>query len=442
MTADAISPVTFCLLQFNCVFLKELLETCYVTYMRRSITVFPKLTDKEVSAIVETGKQYARAFNMASECLINNSSTSKRFLHNVQYGRIKDECPSLPTGLVQCARDVAVEAVKTWNVKRTKLKQKHPKKAERMKRPSMKEKCTMRYDVRTVTLRGSQLTFSTCDKRIKTIITIPEFFGERYSSSEGWKFKGANIGIDKKRRVFVNLIYECPDYEIVENDGKIVGLDRGVYNIVTTSEGVHYGAKDARRVKRKYNYVRSGLQEKGTRSAKRRLVSISGCEKRFVHDQNHCISKKLANTDDVSVYVLEDLSSMNMLRLKGKSNKTMRKWISNWSYSDLEFKLTYKCQKNGIKVEFVDARYTSRKCSVCKTIDKASRNGNRYTCRHCGSSMHADVNAAINIRDNYITRAQKSGQAAVNQPYGWGARGKPETEPLGQTLTSKPSGSS
>ena len=52
---------------------------------------------------METGKQYAKAFNMASECLINNSSTSKRFLHKVQYGRIKEECPTLPTGLVQCA---------------------------------------------------------------------------------------------------------------------------------------------------------------------------------------------------------------------------------------------------------------------------------------------------------------------------------------------------
>ena len=409
--------------------------------MRRSITVFPRLSDKEVSAVAETRKQYARAFNMSTECLIDNNSTSKRFLHKVQYETIKEECPSLPTGLIQCARDVAVEAVKNWNVKRTKLKQKNPKKAERMNRPSMKEKCTMRYDVRTITLRGSQLTFSTCDKRIKTIISIPEFFTERYPASGGWKLKGANIGMDRKGRVSVNLIYECPDPVIEENnDGKIVGLDRGVYNIVTTSDGVHYGAKDARRVKRKYNHVRSGLQEKGTRSAKRRLKAISGREKRFVHDQNHCISKKLANTDDVSVYVLEDLSSMNMLRLKGKSKKTMRKWISNWSYSDLEFKLSYKCQMNGI--------YTSRKCSVCKTIDKASRNGNRYTCRHCGSSMHADTNAAINIRDNYITRVQKPGQAAVNQPgepsghpvSGWSARGKPETEPLEKTLTSKPSG--
>ena len=89
-----------------------------------------------------------------------------------------------------------------------------------------------------MTLRVSQLTFSTCDKRIRTIISIPEFFTERYSPSEGWKLKGANIGIDRKGRVFVNLIYECPDSVIEENNnGKIVGLDRGVYNIVTTSEG-------------------------------------------------------------------------------------------------------------------------------------------------------------------------------------------------------------
>ena len=408
------------------------------------------MSGDEKASIIETRKQYARAFNMSAECLINNNSTSKRFLHKVQYETIKEGCPSLPTGLIQCARDVAVEAVKTWNVKKTKLKQKKPKKAERMKRPSMKEKCTMRYDVRTITLRGSQLTFSTCERRIKTIISIPEFFTERYSPSEGWKLKGANIGMNRKGRVFVNLIYECPDPVIEENkDGKIVGLDRGVYNIVTTSDGVHYGAKDVRRVKRKYNHVRSVLQKKGTRSAKRRLVSISGCEKRFVHDQNHCISKKLANTDEnVSVYVLEDLSSMNMLRLKGKSNRTMRKWLSNWSYSDLEEKLIYKCKRNGIRVEFVDARYTSQKCSVCKTIDKASRKGNRYTCRHCGNNMHADTNAAINIRDNYITRVMQSGQAAVNQPgepsghpvSGWGATGRPETEPVGKTLMSKPTG--
>ena len=157
-----------------------------------------------------------------------------------------------------------------------------------------------------------------------------------------------------------------------------MGLDRGVYIIVTTSDGTRYGAKDVRRVKRKYSHVRSELQEKGTRSARRRLKAISGCEKGVVHEQNHCISKKLATIDaDVHIYVLEDLSSMNMKRLKGKSNRTMRKWLSNWSYSDLEYKLIYKCQRYGIRVDFVDARYQSEKSAVCKTNDKASRKGNR-----------------------------------------------------------------
>ena len=95
---------------------------------------------------------------------------------------------------------------------------------------------------------------------------------------------------------------------------------------------------------------------------------------------------------------------MNMLKLKGKSSKTMRKWLSGWSYSDLEAKLSYKCQRNGIRVEAVDARYTSQKCSVCKTTDKASRKGNRYTCRHCGSSKEGEQIHMQALRQQYACR--------------------------------------
>lgn len=409
--------------------------------MKRTITVFPSLDSDAVSSVKDTERQYAKAFNMSVKCLMEHDSESKRFLHKMQYDQIKNECPTLPTGLVQCARDVAVEAVKSHNVRKTKLKARNPRKAERLKAPSMGDRCTMRYDVRTVTLRGRQLTFSTCRSRIKTIIDIPTFFTERYPAGR-WRLKGAMVGIDRNNRVFVNLVFEC-DEEVPERDnGKIVGIDRGVYCIASTSEGEYYGAKDVRRVKRKYSHVRSELQEKGTRSAKRRLLALSGREKRFVQDQNHCISKKLAMKDDVSVYVLEDLSSMDTRREKGQSNKTMRRWLSGWSYADLEFKLCYKCHEKGIRVAYVDARYTSQKCSVCKTIDKRSRKGNRYVCRHCGSIMHADYNASVNIRDNYITQVLKSGQGAVNHLYGWSASGMPVTEPVDQTLTSKPLGSS
>ena len=86
-----------------------------------------------------------------------------------------------------------------------KLKRKHPKKAERMRRPSMKEKCTMRYDVRTVTMRGSQLTFSTCGKRIRTIISIPKFFTGRYSPSEGWTGKAGYSSISSMNALIQKL---------------------------------------------------------------------------------------------------------------------------------------------------------------------------------------------------------------------------------------------
>jgi putative transposase len=60
------------------------------------------------------------------------------------------------------------------------------------------------------------------------------------------------------------------------------------------------------------------------------------------------------------------------------------------------------------------------KCSCCKAIDKKSRKKSKYHCRECHFELHADWNAAINIRDNYIlssTPKVSEEQAEVNQPY-------------------------
>ena len=73
-------------------------------------------------------------------------------------------------------------------------------------------------------------------------------------------------------------------------------------------------------------------------------------------------------------------------------------------------------------------------------LSTSGKESNNSVTVHCGNEMHADVNAAINIRNNCITRVRQSGKAAGNQPYGWDATGKQEAEPVDKTLASKPSG--
>ncbi len=279
---------------------------------------------------------------------------------------------------------------------------------------------------------GSLLTFSTVRERIRKLITVPVFFLERYPKEDGWRFNSACVGIDRKDRIFVTLVYtkaapaekELPS-ENEELEKVTRGHDRGVYNPLSDSDGRIRDSKHISDVKRRYAYDRKTCQEKGTRSAKRRLKSLSGREKRFVKDANHRMSAEAISDESILVHVLENLNGMEKQRERGKKGKKARKQISRWSYSQLEFDMRYKAQAAGKRVEFVDPEYTSQECSRCGTIDRNARNRGEYHCRKCGLRIQADVNASKVIKKRWIMNCtlppavehgSKRGQAAVNQP--------------------------
>lgn len=363
--------------------------------MKRTVTIFPEFSNLEVVSIRETQALYETVFDLTCKKILEKEKISKKDLHSEMYEELKLVCPTLPTALIQASRDLACEAIKSYNS--------NNKKKKYSKIPKMSKSRTMRYDKRTVSLRGLLLTFSTCNKRIRKLIDIPNFFSKRYSKDK-WSFQAANIGINKQGKVFINLIFESLEKPIEKAKGEVVGIDRGIYNIVATSEGELIESKNIRRVKRKHSYNRKRGQSKGTRSSHKRLRKMSGREKRFTNNENHVISKKLANKENVQMYVLEDLTKINTLKEKRskKAKKTQRAWISNWSYFDLEQKLIYKCIANGIGISYVDPRYTSQTCSSCKNVDKGSRNKGRYACPVCGHTEQADINAAKNIRDKFF----------------------------------------
>ena len=58
-----------------------------------------------------------------------------------------------------------------------------------------------------------------------------------------------------------------------------------------------------------------------------------------------------------------------------KEKKLGRKFnsiLAGWSWFQLETFLKYKAALAGKSVEYVDARYTSQKCSCCGHIERAS----------------------------------------------------------------------
>lgn len=109
-------------------------------------------------------------------------------------------------------------------------------------------------------------------------------------------------------------------------------------------------------VKGTYQYLRSKLQSKGTRSAKRKLQKLSGRERRFQKDMNHQIANWIVSKP-YDVIALEDLTHIR----NGKKNKKLGKW----SFAELRSIVEYKASAIGKKVVAIDPRYTSRTCSKC-----------------------------------------------------------------------------
>ena len=338
----------------------------------------------------------AEIFNRHVDWALENKTYNKNRAHKDLYADLRCRYSSVPSALLQAVRDTAMEAVKATKFKRI---------------PRKKPTSALRYDARTITLRGRALTLSCIGKRVGVVLHIPEYFKKVY---ETWEFSGATVSYSKHSKQFwVRLVFE-KDNPQKQEDGNVLGIDRGLYHLAVTSQKQFFSSGQIRDTQRRYLHNRKKLQQKGTRSSKRHLKKMSGREKRFMKDVNHCVSKKLALLPNVSVYALEDLTSIRNQR----RNKKMNKWMNSWTFYQLEQYLNYKAEAKGRIVRYVDARYTNKRCNRCGHQTSANRKKSRFRCGSCNYHEHADLNASYNIRDRYIlsSTAGTEEQGAVNHP--------------------------
>ena len=184
-----------------------------------------------------------------------------------------------------------------------------------------------------------------------------------------------------------------------------LGVDLGVKNIATDSDGNNYSGGQVNGLRNRYFKIRKRLQSKGTKSAKRLLKKRRKRESRFAKQENHRISKELVQRakDTGRGIALEELTG---IRQRVTVRKGQRRQHHSWSFSDLRQKIAYKARLAGVPVILIDPHNTSRTCPVCGCVDKRNRPSQSvFSCVQCNFSGFADHIAAVNI-----------GRAAVNRP--------------------------
>jgi putative transposase len=210
-----------------------------------------------------------------------------------------------------------------------------------------------------------------------------------------------------KGNFFLFAVCEAETPKPINVEG-CLGVDLGVKNIATDSDGNNYSGGQVNGLRNRYFKVRQRLQSKGTKSAKRLLKKRSGKEKRFAGQENHRISKELVQLakDTGRGIALENLQG---IRERTTVRKSQRRQHHSWSFYDLRQKIAYKAERAGVPLFLIDPRNTSRTCPHCGYVDKANRKSQSlFSCVSCGFSGFADHIAAVNISRLAVNQANVS----------------------------------
>ncbi|MFI6486555.1 transposase [Streptomyces sp. NPDC050564] len=90
---------------------------------------------------------------------------------------------------------------------------------------------------------------------------------------------------------FLNATCEVPEAPLNTDPVDFLGIDLGIVNIATTSDGEIMAGRELNRVRLRERKLRTKLQQKNTPSAKRRLKKRRRKEARRARDINHKIAK-------------------------------------------------------------------------------------------------------------------------------------------------------
>jgi hypothetical protein len=188
-----------------------------------------------------------------------------------------------------------------------------------------------------------------------------------------------------------------------EASAPVVGVDVGIANFLTTSDGQHYGTfhgklrerqKRDREKRRRKAKLRTCLEKRGVR----KLPSTSSRSGQrlasHVRQEINCAVNQCFAEHPDAQFAYEQLSVATM---KYKA-RAMNAYLYASNLAHIPKQIAWGAAKRGRAAIRARSAYTSQECSVCHYPDRANRPDQQtFCCVVCGYSIHADLNAAINI---------------------------------------------
>ena len=230
------------------------------------------------------------------------------------------------------------------------------------------------------------------------------------TTKDGYMIRSGTVSV-KAGRFYVSVLVEIPDINIDNNSNEGIGIDLGLKDFATISNGKTYrninksaGLKklekqlirEQRSLSRKYENLKKGESTQRANIQKQKL-KVQKLQHKMDNIRTDYINKTIAEIVKTkpSYITIEDLNVKGMMK-----NRCLSKAVASQKFYEFRIKLKAKCDENGIELRVADRFYPSSKtCHHCGFVRKNLKLSDRiYRCE-CGYVADRDLNAALNLKD-------------------------------------------
>lgn len=170
----------------------------------------------------------------------------------------------------------------------------------------------------------------------------------------------------------------------------VVGIDTGINTLAYTSTGSRYGTDIKSCIDRVNRCEHGSMGQRRARRALRQRIDE--------------VAKELIHKECPDLVVVERLKYMGYKgRAKRLLARNIRRSIGAWNWRHWLNRIEQQCEINRVSFRTVSPEYTSQTCSRCGYVDRMNRKGIDFMCLNCSYQGNADFNAAINIKNRFIS---------------------------------------